>query len=319
VTALQTLFADFVAFQTAQPDQRVYLGLDDDVGDLDDPSLAFEATRVDAARALLARLEATETAGLAFDRNLDVDLIRLSLQRAVHDGTYTWNGRSRLQQMPNAGQGVTEGIFLIFTNDPRPEEARLADVLARVEQIPTFLDAMLDRLDQPLQRWVDMDLEKVAEAPELLATVCGWATEVAWPNADRLATAAAAATTALTAYAERLAAMPTTTALHLDEADARELVRMRGVELSLEELHAVAREWLSQTGEQIERLRRSIVKRHSLDPDMATADLHRWLNERFAVDIGDGPLEKVLDRYQEERRKILAFTRERDLFEIPDD
>ncbi|MCP4870021.1 MAG: DUF885 domain-containing protein [Proteobacteria bacterium] len=319
MTALDTLSSDFVAFQTAQPDQRVYLGLDDNVGALDDPSLAFEEARVADARALLARLDSLDPDAESFDRKLDLDLVRLSLERAIHDGTYTWNGRTRLQQMPNAGQGVTEGLFLIFTNDPRPAEARLADVLARVQQVPAFLDAMIDRLDHPLQRWVSMDLEKVEEAPDLLDTVCGWADEVAWSEAETLEEAAAKATDALASYAERLEAMPTTKALHLNEADARSLVRLRGVELSLEELHAVARDWLSTTGAQIEALRKNIVRRHGLDPAMPTAELHRWLNAKFAVDIGDGPLEKVLDRYQEERKKILGFIRERDLFEIPDD
>ena len=319
MTALDSLFSDFVAFQTAQPDQRVYLGLDDRVGALDDPSLAFEAARVADARALLARVEAAERDADSFDRRLDLDLVRLSLQRAIHDGTYTWNGRTRLQQMPNAGHCVTEGIFLIFTNDPRDAEVRLADVLARVEQVPELLEGMIERLDRPLKRWVDMDLEKVEEAPDLLDTVCGWADEVDWADASALKDACTRAADALARYAGRLASMPTTTSLHLNEDDARALVRNRGVELSLEELHAVARDWLSTTGAQIEELRQSILQRHGLDPDMPTAQLHRWLNAKFAVDIGDGPLEKVLDRYQEERKRILTFIRERDLFEIPAD
>jgi uncharacterized protein (DUF885 family) len=319
VTSIDALFSDFVAFATAQPDQRVYLGLDDRVGSLDDPSLAFEASRVAAARAMLTRAAAVPSDGESFDRRLDLDLVRLSLERAAHDGTYTWNGRTRLQQMPNAGHGVTEGIFLIFTNDPRPEGDRLADVLARVKQVPDFLEAMLGRLDCPLERWVSMDLEKIEEAPGLLATVCGWADTVAWADRSKLRSACADAESALVSYAERLRAMPTSTAMHLEESDARELVRLRGVEPSLEELHGIARDWLSRTGEEIERLRRNLTQRHKLADDMPTAELHRWLNTKFAVDIGDGPLERVLDRYETERTRILEFIRERDLFEIPDD
>lgn len=309
---------DFIAFATSEPDSRVELGVDRDLGALDDPSLAAGASRVEEARALLARLETTLPPD-DFHARLDADLLRLMLERTIHDGTREWNGRTRLQQLPGAGDGTTGGIFLLFANDPRPAGDRLADVTARVEQIPDYLEAMLARLDTPLKRWVDIDAEKVIEAPQLLATLRGWAKEEGWADGRRLGVACEAAERAMASYVERLGGLPTTTQLHLSEADARELVALRGVEQSLEELQAIARDFLARTGETIERLRGVLLRRHGLPEDTPTDALQRHLNRAFKVDIGGGRLERVLDRYQAEREKILAFIAERDLFPILDD
>jgi hypothetical protein len=309
---------DFIAFLTADPDSRVEYGVDRDLGALDDPSLTAQADRVAEARLLLARLESVELPG-SFDARLDADLLRLMLERTVHEGTREWNGRTRLQQLPGAGDGCTSGIFLIFANDPRPAGERLADVTARVEQIPEYLEAMLGRLDTPLQRWVDIDVEKVVEAPQLLATIRGWSEEEGWADTPRLTKACAAAEGAMASYVERLQALPTTTQLHLSEADAKRLVALRGVEQSFEELHGMARGFLADTGETIERLRGVLVRRHGLADDTPTDALQRHLNAAFKVDIEDGPLERVLERYEAERKKILAFINERDLFPILDD
>lgn len=309
---------DFIAFSVSEPDSRVELGVDRDLGALDDPSLAGYAARVLDARGLLDRL-ATTALPDDFDARLDADLMRLMLERFVHDNTREWNGRTRLQQLPDAGDGTTGGIFLIFANDPRPAGPRLEDVTARVEQIPDFLEAMLARLDTPLKRWVDIDAEKVEEAPQLLQTVLGWADEEGWADRPRLSRACEAAEAAMGSYVERLRALPTTTQLHLHEADARRLVELRGVEQSLEDLHGIARGFLDRTGATIERLRGVLVRRHGLPRDTPTDALQKHLNAAFKVDIGEGPLERVLDLYQAEREKILAFIAQRDLFPVLDD
>jgi uncharacterized protein (DUF885 family) len=319
MSAFARLVDDYIAFLTSEPDQRVFLGVDRDLGALNDPSLAHAAAQVVEAKGLLARLDATPAVDGDFDQQMDADLMRLMLERQIHDATYRWNGRTTLQQLPRGGDAATDGIFLIFANDPRPDGERLADITARVEQIPEMLEGMLARLDHPLQRWVDIDVEKVDEAPQLLTTVLGWAEEIGWPDELRLRAACEVAADAMAGYVEGLKALPTTTQIHLDEGDARRLVELRGIERSFEELHAIARDFLAGTGATIEALRQKLVARHGLPADTATADLQKWLNGRFKTDIGDGPLEAVLDRYQAERTKILAFIAERDLFPVLDD
>ncbi len=188
-----------------------------------------------------------------------------------------------------------------------------------MQAIPGYLEALLARLDTPVARWTSMDLEKVAALPQLFDTLQGWAVETGWDGRARLESASDAARSALLDYAAELAKLPTTSQLHLEESDARRIVELRGIDRSLEQLHAMARDFLAETGEVVEALRGRLVKKYGL-PAGATADeLTRFLADRYRVKLTDGRLEDILDRYEEERRRIDAFIGERDLFPVPAD
>ena len=49
------------------------------------------------------------------------------------------------------------------------------------------------------------------------------------------------------------------------------------------------------------------------------AELQRFLNQRFRVDIAPGALEQVLVRYRQEHERLLRFIHEHDLFPVPAD
>ncbi len=303
---------------TADPNDRVYFGLDRDLDRLPDPSEAAATSRLRVARELLTELDGLQATERSFSETLDLDLARLTLEADVHERTYTFNGRTRAQQLPRASDSIGDPIFMMMINDPRPEGDRLADITARIEQVPAYLDALLARLDTPVARWVSIDVEKVAGLPGLLSTVRGWADQNDWADLPRLDRAIAAATPALSDYAARLGELPVASQLHLDEADARRVVALQGIEQSLEEIREMAREFLAETRATISGLHGRLVEKYRLPSDTSVADLHTFLNEHYAVPVTER-LEDILDNYGAERDRILTFIRERDLFEIPDD
>lgn len=287
----------------------VELGVPRRRNELPDPSAAEAQATVAEAKGLLAALEHEAP-------SLDADLARLALLREVHNLSYTFNGRPAHAQLPQAGDVVGNGIFTLFINDPRPAGERLADITGRLEQVPACCDAMLGRLDTPVKRWVDIDLEKVESLPSLFDTIEAWAEQVAWPDGARLTRAAEGARAALVRYAAGLRALPTTNALHVGDETARRIVALRGIELSLEQIHANAVRFQGETAAMIEELRGVLVDRHGLPADTDTATLHAFLNEKFRVNLPDGRIDSVLVRYQAERERVLAFIEERDLFPI---
>jgi uncharacterized protein (DUF885 family) len=299
------------------PNACVFLGVDRRLDELPDPSTAAVEAEAGRSRALLGRLDALDRGTLDFDAALDADLARLTLEARVHQASYTFNGRSRHAQLPSAGADIGDGIFLQFVNDPREPAERLGTITRRIEAIPGYLDALLARLDTPVARWTAMDLEKVAELPGLFDTLQAWAVETRWGGRARLEAASARAGTALAEYASRLAALPTTRQLHLDEDDARRIVELKGIDRSLEQLHAMAREYLAETGEVVERLRAGLVRKYGLAPDTTADEVTRFLADRYRVTLLGGRLEAILDRYEAERRRIDAFIAEHDLFPVP--
>lgn len=304
---------------TRDPGARITLGVEGGLGELSDPSPEAQADRLDEARGLLAELGRARGRTGDFDRELDLELAGLELERELHDGTYTFNGRTTLQQKPLAGSEIGDGTFLLFLSDPRPAEERLVDIQARLERVPEYTRAMLARLDRPLERWVRIDLEKVAGLPALFATLQAWAEERGFSGLADLRRARAGAEEALIAYAQALRALPVGGGLHVGEPTARRIVELRGIDLALEELHRIAREFLRRTDETLSELRAKLVARYDLPADTDVVALHEHLDRAHRLRVPDGDFEVVLERYRQERARILTWIEERDLFPIPPD
>jgi uncharacterized protein (DUF885 family) len=306
----------FHAHFIRNPNRRVVLGVERDLGALPDPSSREIDLRLTEARELASELARLPRDGLSFDERLDLDLARLMLDAEVHQDSYRFNDRTRLAQMPSAGDDIGDGVFMLFINDPRPAAVRLRDITTRLEQVPDYVEALLDRLDTPLERWVEMDVEKVEGLTQLFSTAEKWAEEEGFPDAPRLVSARQRAESALQSYLERLKQLPTTRNLHVGDAIAREIVRMRGIDRSLEELHDIAKSFLAETYETLETLRARLARRYGQPADISIEALESYLNKRFAVELEGGRLASVLDRYQRERETILAFIHERSLFPV---
>lgn len=312
----ETIAADFHKHFTNNGNSRLHCGVSERLGELPDPSAAASDAQQAEAKALLARIEALDSGALDFDTRLDRDLASLMLRSEMHQHSYRFNGKTQRTQMPKAGEEVGDGIFLLFINDPRPDAARLNDILSRLEAVPGYADTMLARLDVPLARWVDMDVETVEGLPQLFHTICSWAKEVSFVDLERLQRARENAEQALRDYVVKLRAMLTTTQLHIGEEEARRIVALRGIDKSFEELHLMATEFLSETRQTIEEHRVRLVKRYELAEDTSTEDLQKFLAKKFRVELPTGKVTDILKHYEDERENILAFIRERDLFPI---
>ncbi len=299
------------------PNACVYLGLEHRLDELPDPSEADAAACVAEARALIDRLDALDPPGLPFDDALDLDLMRLMLRRREHGLTYTFNGRTERQQMPSAGDDIGEGIFQLFVNDPRPAGDRLANITDRLEKVPGYLAALRDRLDEPVARWVRMDLDKVKGLPEFLATLAGWARETGWPDRPRLATAIERAEAALADYAGYLGDLSTTDRFHVGDATARRIVSLNGMEKTFEQLHEITRGFMARTREILDSLRGRLVEKYDLEPSTSPADLHDYLKDRYRPAIEPGDADAILGQYERERGRIMDFIERERLFPIP--
>jgi uncharacterized protein (DUF885 family) len=306
----------FHEHRTENPNACVNLGVDRNLGALPDPSLAGVATRLTAARSLLDATGELRREASSFDQGLDLDLAALSLRAEIHADSYTFRGQTRLEQMPSAADDIGDGIFMLFINDPRPAEQRLANIHSRLRAVPDYLAALQSRLGTPLERWRVMDLEKVRELPSLFSSLADWS--AATPDSDHSAfeAARAEAEAALLRYAEHLASLETHCELHLEFDVARELVALRGIEKPLEELHQIARDFLAENAETLSELRGRLAKKYGLERDASIEEVEGELRKRFAPSPDQRNPDRILARYQQEREKVLAFIAERELFPI---
>lgn len=303
--------AGFHRHASQDPNVRLALGLEGRLDELPDPSLEAAVDRVRSARALLgvlAVVEREERSTLSFDDALDVDLARLQLEAEIHKLTHTFNGRTELAQLPKAADEVADPLVLLMLVDPRPHDERVQDVLRRIQRVPRYLAGMLARLDRPVRRWVEVEREKLAELPAMFESVAAWAGS----NVGDLARASAVAVDAVAAYADALARLPTTDAIHLEVEVARKTVALRGIEASLEALHRDATDALRVNTERLNELGARLSSKYG------ERDLQRLLGaiERaHPVPADRDPVE-----WSDERRQaIQAFVLDNDLFDVSDE
>jgi hypothetical protein len=302
--------------QTRNPNACVNLGVDRSLGSLPDPSLEAREDGLNAARKLLGEAESLLVESHDFDSRLDLELASLGLRAQIHSDSYSFAGQRRLEQTPTGADDISDGIFMLFINDPRPAPERLADILSRIQAVPEYLDALQGRLDTPLERWRAMDLEKVKEVPGLFATVEGWSAEEGWESHTALKAARSEAEAAIARYVTFLEAAPTHNELHLDEADAREIVALRGIEKSLEELHGIARDYLAENAAVLDELRGRLAQKYGLTGKATVEEVEGALRKHFAPGPGDRNAPKILARYQEERERVLEYIHEHRLFPV---
>lgn len=308
----------FHAHQSRNPNRRAQLGIDRDLGQLPDPSLEAAAQRLASAAELLSQCESLARHELSFDQCLDLDLAALTLRAEINRDTLTWGGGTRLERTPTAGDDIGDGLFTLFINDPRHAEERLADITGRVEGVPQYVEALLGRLKNPVTRWVKMDLSKVSGLGELLDNLVSWSQREKLGGSDALVSAVAKAKVALERYATQLAALDSSADIHIGDAAMREVIALRGVNLSPEQLKQVATEFLATNTQQVEELRQRLVAKYQLASDTSSDQLQEFLAERYKTPLPNGKLEDILSRYHTERHKILEFIEQRQLFPIPD-
>ena len=146
---------------TQDPNRCVFLGVPERLGDLPDPSAEGLANQLAQADVLLGQVSQVDLTTLSFEQSLDIELARLSLQRFIFEANLRFNGRLDSAQWPTAGDDITNGIFFLFINDPRSPQERLDNILSRLKQVPEYLLKLCGRLDTPVQRWVEIELEKI--------------------------------------------------------------------------------------------------------------------------------------------------------------
>jgi uncharacterized protein (DUF885 family) len=295
----------------------ISLGVNKNLDLLPDPSLENSKSVVAGGQKLLTDIMSFPRGVLEFDQMLDLDLAALAVEFAVFKHTYTFNGKTEVQQKPTAGDDISNGLFLMFINDPRPAEERLENITARLEKIPQYLTKLIQCLDTPVKRWVNMDIEKVEGLPEFFATIYNWAKEEKYSQMERLKAAIEQAEAALSQYIEQLKAMPATTNFFIGMEQAKQFIKLRGIDKSIEELHRMARDFLQETAKELEILRVKLLEKYELSTDMTLEELHSFLNNKYKVKLEPpDSLSGVIVRYKKERDKITNYLLENDLFPI---
>jgi hypothetical protein len=282
---------------------------------LGDPSLDHLKDTTAQAKALLTTLEKCATD--SFDQKLDIDLMARYLKQQIFFAELEQGGQLQRCRKPGGVDGISEGIFQLFVNDERTPEARLNNILSRLQQAPAYLMIEAEVITQPIQRWRDIEVEQGEGLADLFATIYNWAKETDYPLLSELQKAISSCNIALDIYLDDLKARECLTDFTIGENKVNELLILRNIKQSPAELINMARDFMDNTQTLLTKLNKRLCKKHALATTTSNEDLHEYLNEKFAAKIKEGELSSVLDYYSDQINSINEFIEQRHLFAIP--
>lgn len=309
----------FFQYLASDVDTSVSLGLVDKLAQLGDPSLAAHEASVNSAQLLLDKLEGSGRSFKDYYQQLDIDLIKLHLQQDLFFKTLTIDGELQRSLKPSGVDGISAGIFQLFVNDERSEHERLNDILSRLMLAPEYLQKELSVLTQPVKRWLDIEIEQANGLPELFGNIFNWAESTQYPKLADLQLAITQINESLEQYVGALKLLPTRDSFAIGIDKVNELLALKKIDKSPEQLRQMAATYMAQTADEIVALRQRLVNKYQLDSSTTATQLHEYLNKEFTVELKNNELTSVLDIYTAEKSKILTFIIQSNLFPVPED
>ena len=310
-----SLSQDFKKFVLSDADTSMGLGDNSHLDQLGDPSLEHLNSSTAQAKALLTSIENCSTDD--FDHQLDLDLMARYLKQQIFFAELEQDSQPQRCRKPSGVDGISEGIFQLFVNDERAAEARLDNILSRLQQAPAYLQTEAGVITQPIQRWRDIEIEQGEGLPDLFATLYNWAQETDYPKQSDLQQAITACNEALSLYLNDLKGRECLTDFTIGETKVAELLALRNIKQSPAELIQMARDFMANSQGLLNDLNKRLCKKYELDASTSDEVLHEYLNEKFAAKIKDGQLNSVLDYYSDQINSINEFIEQRHLFAIP--
>ena len=306
---------DFKFFVLSDADTSMGLGHTSHLDQLGDPSLQQLEHDTAQAKTILTSLE--NCVGEDFNQQLDLELMARYLKQQIFFAELEQDGQPQRCRQPGGVDGISEGIFQLFVNDERTAEARLDNILSRLQQAPAYLEVETSIITQPIKRWRDIEVEQGEGLPDLFATIYSWAKETGYPKADELEQAIRTCNSALEIYLNDLRVRKCLTDFKIGEDKVIKLLALRNIKQSPAELIKMARDFMADTQSLLTSLNKRLCKKYELAAETSDEQLHEFLNEKFAAQIKEGKLDSVLDYYSDQIQSINSFIEQRHLFAIP--
>jgi hypothetical protein len=306
----------YKSYLSDDADVSLSLGMANKLGELGDPSLEAHGRRIYDTQVLLKNVETA--ASDDFYHSLDLQLIIIDLKQRLFRDTLTFNGKLQRQQLPRGVDGISQGILQLFINDTREPSKRLDNIVDRLHQSPHYLEKEIQVLDCPVDRWRDVEMQRVNGLPELFASVCAWAQSVQYAHVDELKMSAREAITAFKSYNDALSHMPTTKNFTIGEGKVLELLELMGIDRSPLHLRDMAKDYLRETNEKIDLLRTRLIKKYQLDENSTADTVQDFLKKKYRVPIKEGNLDTILEIYEKQKHDLLKFVIDTELFPLVD-
>lgn len=241
----------------ASSEVAVFLGLDTQPAGLPPMDPSSIAHKLQVYRDWMAELKALDVSHLSPSARFDIRAFagHLSLYRYVIQDLARW------RHNPDVVSSLGELCFILLVRPRETEEQRFAELLAKLEGVPAYLDGARSRLGTLDAVWADTADRVCLRMEGLWTSVAGAARRsVGGALADEIAAAAARAGEAVEAYRRWLSDVPNREEGLWILGDDRfaELVSLKGLGLDVDDIREIGEYYLAHLRDKRRMLARSL-------------------------------------------------------------
>ncbi len=300
------------SFLDRNPDFGTYLGLHDPYDYLlPDGSTERLVGNLRWFEEFLTHLtETMRKEDLRVDHRIDWEV----LERAYALAKFALHEQRIHELNPDASEEIGGLIFVMFTRDYAPLEKRVDAIAARLEQTPQFLAEFRSRFatSRPVKLWTEVALEKTRNLGELFTFILhSTKGQVSHAVHERLTQAVEALHPAVQAHVDWLSGLlpAATEAWALGREKFDELLRLRDLGLTADEIHRLGVTYLAALKAEREALA------HRIAPRQSVADVLQLIEGKAPPTFAD-----ALAYTQASMDAAKAFVRDRQLVTLyPED
>jgi uncharacterized protein (DUF885 family) len=290
-----------------QPEWATYLGIHIHDHRLSPGGREGVEAEVAFTQAAIASMETFDPADLSPNRALDRDLLVHEARLTLFELTErrSWQGRS------DAAEAIGTALFPLFTRDFAPLADRIESIAGRLEAAPRYLAETHDRVERPVGLWTEIDVQSGEALPDFLDTIRQAARDQGVPGAitARLERAITATLAALEAHQAWLRddVMPRATAeWRTGPEQFEELVRLRALEATGDEILAVGEAMLTESHAERDQVCAAI------DPSLSPAEVADVVKNDHPDTFAE-----ALEEYRVAMDRARAFVVDHDLATLP--
>tara|TARA_Y100000768_G_scaffold388936_1_gene388942 strand:+ start:1136 stop:2785 length:1650 start_codon:yes stop_codon:yes gene_type:complete len=299
-------------FLSQDPAFCSHSGLDQNLGDLPDPGKNQRIKVQGKIKMFRGMIKSVETDLKEEEKDLKLwdlylEQMRLKLEVEI-------NGVPKIMRLPKAFSEIIDPIFLLMINDPRPAKQRIVNIISKLNKSMSYIQSYVRNIKEPVQRWVDMELEALSQVDSIFESLQVWAVKEGFIQMNALEKSIIAAKSALQFYKNFLNDVTKSKDFHLGENQMREIIKARGIDLTPSEIHQLAKVFLKENQAMVEELRKKLCLKYRLAPETSAAELQSFLAQKFSVPFET--FEDIIQRYEHEQSKILNWLKQKNLFPI---
>ena len=290
-----------------QPVTATYFGIHEYDGQLPEGTRKDVERTIKLARDFKESIMAIDPAGLSKRRRLDRDLgIHLAdLELFMMEDLRMWE---KSTPVPDT---VGTGIFLLLSRDFAPLEQRLESMVSRLEAVPRYESNARELVTSPIRLWNEMGLESTEQLPGLFEVV-KMAAKKAVVQAElmrRMEEAAQTAKEVMEKHSSWLKAeiIPAGAAeFALGHENVEKLLKLRGLEMTSEEILELGEGYLSKLKEERAELARQ------MDPDATPIEVLATVKSKHPESF-----KGAIEEYNKSMKEGKRFVQEKGIATIP--